>query len=138
LHGVNLGTLLRTCDATGACLAVPRLPWVPAALSRGNTLRRPACVHWTARDVTAWLALQRGRGSTIIGVELTDESIRLADVDAARGRSVIVLGHEQTGIPPEALELLDFAVEIPMIGHGASLNVAAAGSLVVYRLAGLL
>jgi tRNA G18 (ribose-2'-O)-methylase SpoU len=62
----------------------------------------------------------------------------LADVDAARGRSVIVLGHEQTGIPPEALELLDFAVEIPMIGHGASLNVAAAGSLVVYRLAGLL
>jgi tRNA (guanosine-2'-O-)-methyltransferase len=44
LHGANLGTLLRTCDAVGACLAVPRLPWVPEALARGNTLRRPACV----------------------------------------------------------------------------------------------
>jgi tRNA (guanosine-2'-O-)-methyltransferase len=34
LHGVNLGTLLRTCDAVGACMAVPRLPWVPEALAR--------------------------------------------------------------------------------------------------------
>ena len=46
--------------------------------------------------------------------------------------------HEQTGIPPEALDLLDVAVEIPMIGSGKSLNVAVAGSLVLYRLAGFL
>jgi tRNA (guanosine-2'-O-)-methyltransferase len=46
-----------------------------------------------------------------------------------------VLGHEQSGIPPEAIDLLDVAVEIPMIGTGASLNVAVAGSLVLYRLA---
>ena len=49
-----------------------------------------------------------------------------------------MLGHEQTGIPPEAIDLLDAAVEIPMVGSGASLNVAVAGSLVLYRLAGLL
>jgi tRNA G18 (ribose-2'-O)-methylase SpoU len=138
MHGVNLGTLLRTCDAVGACLAVPRLPWVPEALSRGNTLRRRSCVHWTGRDAAAWLTRHHAGGSLIIGVELTDESIRLADVRPARGRSVIVLGHEQTGIPHDALELLDLAVEIPMIGHGTSLNVAVAGSLVAYRVAGLL
>jgi hypothetical protein len=55
MHGANLGTLLRTCDAVGACLAVPRLPWVPEALARGNTLRHRACVHWTGRDVCDWL-----------------------------------------------------------------------------------
>jgi hypothetical protein len=55
MHGVNLGTLLRTCDAVGACLAVPRLPWVPEALARGNTLRRPACVHWTGRDACRFM-----------------------------------------------------------------------------------
>ena len=33
-YGVNLGTLLRTCDAVGACMAVPKLPWVPEALPR--------------------------------------------------------------------------------------------------------
>lgn len=138
LHGANLGTLLRTTDAVGACLAVPRLPWVPEALARGNTLRRPACVHWTGRDVVGWLAGQREHGSQIIGVELTDESIRLADLPMARDRTVLLLGHEQTGIPPEGLELVDVAVEIPMVGTGASLNVAVAGSLVLYRLAGLL
>jgi tRNA (guanosine-2'-O-)-methyltransferase len=81
MHGANLGTLLRTCDAVGACLA---------------------------------------------------------DLPAARERTIAVLGHEQTGIPPEALDLLDVAVEIPMIGSGQSLNVAVAGSLVLYRLAGFL
>lgn len=138
MHGANLGTLLRTCDAVGACLAVPRLPWVPEALARGNTLRRPACVHWTGRDVVSWLAAQRAAGWAVVGVELADEAIRLADLPAARGRTVAVLGHEKSGIPPEAAELLDVAVEIPMIGTGASLNVAVAGSLVLYRLAGFL
>jgi tRNA (guanosine-2'-O-)-methyltransferase len=138
LHGANLGTLLRTCDAVGACLAVPRLPWVPEALARGNTLRRPACVHWTGRDACAWLGEQRTAGTRIVGVELAEEAIRLGDLPAARQRTIAVLGHEQTGIPPEALGLLDVVVEIPMIGSGASLNVAVAGSLVLYRLAGFL
>jgi tRNA (guanosine-2'-O-)-methyltransferase len=138
MHGANLGTLLRTCDAVGACLAVPRLPWVPEALARGNTLRRPARVHWTGRDACRWLEEQRSAGSCVVGVELADEAIRLADLAAARQRTIAVLGHERTGIPGEAVDLLDVAVEIPMIGSGASLNVAVAGSLVLYRLAGFI
>jgi tRNA (guanosine-2'-O-)-methyltransferase len=137
MHGANLGTLLRTCDAVGACLAVPRYPWVPEALDRGNTLRRPVCVHYTGDQIT-WLRAQRAAGSAIVGAELADEAVRLADLPPARRRSVLVLGHEREGIPPDALGLLDVAVEIPMVGHGASLNVAVAGSLVLYRLAGLL
>lgn len=137
LHGVNLGTLARTCDAVGACLTVPRFPWVPEALARGNTLRKPLCVHWTG-DPLGWLHRQRERGARIVGVELADEAIRLADLPAARQPTVMVLGHEQKGIPYEALDLLDECVEIPMMGTGASLNVAVAGSLALYRLAGLL
>jgi tRNA C32,U32 (ribose-2'-O)-methylase TrmJ len=117
-------------------MAVPRLPWVPEALPRGNTLRHPACVHWTGRDACHWLGEQRSAGTRIIGVELTEEAIRLADLPAARQRTIAVLGNEQTGIPAEGLDPVDMAVEIPMIGTGASLNVAVAGSLVLYRLAG--
>jgi len=137
MHGVNLGTLLRTCDAVGACMAVPRLPWVPEALNKGNTLRKGSCVHWVYGDVGRWLRRQPA-ATQIVGVELTDESVRLADLPAARTRTVIVLGNERSGIPPDALEVLDVAVEIPMIGSGDSLNVAVAGSLVLYKLAGLL
>jgi len=122
LHGVNLGTLLRTCDAVGACLAVPRLPWVPQALERGNTLRQPGCVHWVRGDVAGWLHRQRTPSTTIVGVELLEGAVRLADLPPARRRTVLVL---------------DEAVEIPMIGTGQSLNVAVAASLVLYRLAGL-
>jgi tRNA G18 (ribose-2'-O)-methylase SpoU len=138
MHGANLGTLLRTCDAVGACLVVPRLPWVPEAVERGNTLRRQACVHWVKGDPCEWLARQRERGTYILGIELAEEAVRLADLPPARGRTIAVLGHESSGLPPEALDLLDAAVEIPMIGTGHSLNVAVAGSLVLYRLAGLI
>ena len=64
--------------------------------------------------------------------------VRVTAHAARQQGTIAVLGHEQTGIPPEALELLDVAVEIPIIGTGASLNVAVAGSLVLYRLAGLI
>lgn len=135
-YGVNLGTLLRTCDAVGACLAVPRWPWVPEALARGNTLRHRSCVHWVG-DPVRWLTAQRDAGAHVLGVELAESAVRLADLPMARERTVAVLGHEQYGIPPEALDLLHEAVEIPMIGSGASLNVAVAGSLVLYKLAGM-
>ena len=41
-----------------------------------------------------------------------------ADLPAARQRTIAVLGHEQIGIPAEAVDLLDVAVEIPMVGSG--------------------
>jgi tRNA (guanosine-2'-O-)-methyltransferase len=40
-------------------------------------------------------------------------------------------------VPEELVEAADECVEIPMVGQGSSLNVAVAGSLVLYRLAGL-
>jgi tRNA (guanosine-2'-O-)-methyltransferase len=135
-YGVNLGTLLRTCDAVGACLAVPRKPWTSEALAKGNTLRRPSCVHWVNQPLD-WLAAQRETGSAVIGVELIDGAVRLADLSVARRRTVVVLGNESDGIPTSATVLLDCAVEIPMVGSGMSLNVAVAGSLVAYKLAGL-
>lgn len=90
-YDANLGTLLRTCDAIGACLAV----------------------------------------------ELADGATSLARVSPARTSTVLLLGHEHHGVPDEVLADVDECVKIPMVGSGASLNVAVAGSLVAYRLAGL-
>jgi tRNA (guanosine-2'-O-)-methyltransferase len=137
-HGVNLGTLLRSCDATGACLAVPRWPWVEEALRRGDTLPRGArpCVHRVVQPIT-WLEEQARNGADILGVELLDGAVTLGQLAPARQRTIVVLGNEGSGIPLEAIDSLTSAVEIPMIGVGASLNVAVAGTLVLYRLAGL-
>jgi len=117
----------RAPAALGARGAGPRQHPAPAGL---RALDRPGRLPLAA-------AAASGR-ARIVGVELAEDAVRLADLPAARRRTIAVLGHEQTGIPPEAVDLLDVAVEIPMVGSGASLNVAVAGSLVLYRLAGLL
>ena len=137
-YRANLGTLLRTCDAVGACLALPDSAHYRRALEIGNTLPVRSCIHWIRGSKEAWLASQRASGSRVLGVELAEDARSLADLPAARVRTVVCLGHEHLGLPEEAWPLLDDVVEIPMIGSGASLNVAVAGSLVLYKLAGLL
>lgn len=139
LHGVNAGTLLRTCEAVGACLYIPHYPWVPQALSKGYTLSQRADVHWIRPNALGWLKAQHEREDTaVIAAEQADEAVRLADLKPASQRTVMVLGSESSGIPDDALEYLDGAVEIPMIGTGTSLNVTVAASLVLYRLVNLI
>jgi tRNA (guanosine-2'-O-)-methyltransferase len=135
---VNLGTLLRTCDAAGACLAVPGSQHYRQALARGDTLTpaRWPCVHWVTDKLT-WIEDERARGSRIVAVELAADATPLPRLQPATTRTAVLLGHEYHGVPDQVWPLLDEVIEIPMVGHGASLNVAVAGSLVLYRLAGL-
>lgn len=136
-YETNLGTLLRTCDAVGACMAVPDTEHYRRSLARGDTLVRRPHIHWVDRSPPAWIRRQRLQGSVILAVELAEDATPLPRLAVARGRTVVLLGHERHGVPDEVWPLLDQVVEIPMVGRGASLNVAVAGSLVLYRLAGL-
>lgn len=137
-YDANLGTLLRTCDAVGACLAVPRTPHYRQALQIGDTLRgRRPCIHWVTPSKETWITGQRAAGKRIVAVELADGATSLIRLGPAREPTVLLLGHEHHGVPDEVLADVDECIQIPMVGWGASLNVAVAGSLVAYRLAGL-
>lgn len=137
-YEANLGTLLRTCDAIGACLAAPRTRHYRDALQIGDTLRgRRPCIHWVTPSKEAWLDEQRSADKRIVAVELAEGATSLMRLTPAREPTVLLLGHEHNGVPDDVLIHVDECVEIPMIGWGASLNVAVAGSLVAYRLAGL-
>lgn len=136
-YEANLGTLLRTCDAVGACMAVPNTAHYRQALERGDTLKRRGCIHWVSPSREIWIDQQRRDGTRILGVELAEDATPLTRLEPARQRTVVLLGHEHYGLPQEAWPLLDDVIEIPMIGQGSSLNVAVAGSLVLYRLSGL-
>lgn len=137
-YETNLGTLLRTCDAVGACMAVPWTSHYRSALARGNTLPGPACVHPVTPTKDGWLDAQRRRGSRVVAVELADDATPLPRAAARTERTVVLLGHEHHGVPPDVLDAADETIAIPMTGRGVSLNVAVAGSLVLYRLAGLM
>jgi len=138
-YQANLGTLLRTCDAAGACMAVPDTAHYREALAVGDSRRlgRSACIHWLQDGKHRWVADQRTAGWRIVAVELAEGAVPLPRLQPARERTVVLLGHETRGVPEELVAEADACVEIPMVGRGASLNVAVAGSLVVYRLAGL-
>jgi tRNA G18 (ribose-2'-O)-methylase SpoU len=136
-YDVNLGTLLRTCDALGACMAVPDTPHYHRALARGDTLVRCPCIHWVGPTQAAWVRGEQATGTRIVAVELADDAVPLTRLEPTPGRTILLLGHERHGIPPDVLHEADMRVEIPMRGVGHSLNVAVAGSLVAYRLAGL-
>jgi len=118
-------------------MAVPRTPHYRRALARGDTLVRRPHIHWVDTPARRWVQRQREQGSVILAVELADDALPLPRLNAARHRTVVLLGHEHHGIPDDVWSDIDEVVEIPMIGQGASLNVAVAGSLVLYRLAGL-
>jgi tRNA G18 (ribose-2'-O)-methylase SpoU len=137
-YEANLGTLLRTCDAVGACIAVPATDHYRRALARGDTLADWPHVHWLDRSKLAWIQRERARGSVVVAVELAEDAVPLTRLGAASQRTVILLGHEHHGVPEDGWPLIDEVIEIPMVGQGASLNVAVAGSLVLYRLAGLM
>jgi tRNA (guanosine-2'-O-)-methyltransferase len=137
MHGANIGTTVRSCEAVGACMYVPHYPWVPQALHRGYTPVQVPDTHWVRPNAMDWLAKQADSGVRILGLELADEAIRFHDLPMAREKTILVLGHEQTGIPDEALDYIDMCVEIPMIGTGTTLNVACAATMVLYRLTGL-
>ncbi len=133
----NLGTLLRTCDAAGACMAVPKTSHYRRAVDKGDTLPKRPHLHWVRSGREAWVRRQRSVGRRVVAVEVAEDALPLTLLEPARESTVLLLGHERHGLPIEVLELSDDIVQVPMIGRGASLNVAVAGSLVLYRLAGL-
>jgi len=118
---------------------VPHTPHYLEALEIGDTLvgdRRP-CIHWVRGNRADWVVEQQSAGWRIVAVELAEDATPLTLLSPARCRSLVLLGHEHNGVPDEMVAIADERVEIPMIGRGASLNVAVAGSLVLYRRAGL-
>ena len=111
--------------------------WIDAGAT-GNTLgRHQPCVHRVRGDKNAWIARMRDQGWQIVAIELAEDAIALPRLQPARQPTVVLLGHEHNGVPADLVELADQCVEIPMCGVGSSLNVAVAGSLVLYRLAGM-
>jgi tRNA (guanosine-2'-O-)-methyltransferase len=117
-------------------MAVPDTLHYREALKRGDTLPARPCLHWVESKI-GWIERARNRGTQIIGVELDEDSIPLQQAHQVTRHSIVLLGHERAGLPPEVRSYLDHVIEIPMLGVGRSLNVAVAGSLVLYKLAGL-
>lgn len=128
----NLGTLLRTCLASGARGVV---------VTGSADVYDPACVRATmgalealrlVRMTTpALAALVRHSGGRLVAASPhAPQDFRLGSY---RGATVLHVGCERRGLTEEMARECDALVRIPMKGSLDSLNVAVAGSLLLYE-----
>lgn len=120
----NVGTLIRSADAFGACVALSdgcADPLSQKALraSAGAIFRVP---------LVSWHDLPGRRIALDAGGD-----VALADVDLTPPVT-IVLGAEREGLPDDVLASCGAVAAIPMPGDAESLNVAAAGAIALYEL----
>ena len=132
----NAGTLARSALAAGCsgllALAGGADPLGPKAVraAAGTTLRLPSL---RLESAAAALALLARRNIPLVGAEMA------GGVDYRRAPfpepAILVLGPEAGGLPAEVEDALALRVTIPMAPGVESLNVAVAGSLLLFELA---
>jgi TrmH family RNA methyltransferase len=132
----NAGTLVRTAVAAGASGVV---------FARGSvdpfhpkTVRSAAGALFNVpvvRDATLEEAVDASRAGGLVVVGADARTGRAYDVVDLTRRMTLVLGNEAWGLPPEKKHLLDENVGIPMTGRIESLNVAVAGSILLFEAA---
>lgn len=132
----NVGTLIRTAEAVGAaavaCLQGTADPWSPKAVraAAGSSFRIPVLsVRWeeARRQI-------RSAGAAIWAADPGGEPFFRGDV--APAGLALVLGNEARGVSAGVLEAADRRVCVPMAGRAESLNVAAAGAILMDRVIG--
>ncbi len=128
----NFGTLVRTAEALGAIgvIALPGTvdPWNPKSVraAMGSSFRLPiVAAEW--EEVGPWL-VERG----FVTVAAVVGAAPLPSPPPRR--AALVLGNEGAGVGEETLARVDVRAGIPLRGRAESLNVGAAGAILLHEL----
>jgi len=130
----NIGTIIRCADGAGAdgiiitnrrqLLSHPKL----LRASMGSLFSFPV-IDTDVTEAITWLKRQH------FMIVTTETNAALSYRSASyRGRVVVVMGNEHSGISRAWHEAQDMSVVIPMNGHADSLNVGNAAALMVYEM----
>jgi TrmH family RNA methyltransferase len=135
----NLGTLIRTADATGATAVVVIEPSVDlydpqtVRATMGSLFALPVVRLIDATSLSDWVQQVRATGLPLQVVATSAHSQQVHFDADFRLPLVLLLGSERQGLPEEVRQQADVQVRLPMVGRATSLNVAAAGAALVYE-----
>jgi TrmH family RNA methyltransferase len=130
----NLGAILRTCDAVGGAgvilLGSTTDPYDPAAVraSMGAIFSQRL-----ARASFAEFAAWRRRHHVVV-VGTSPAAVLDYQAVAYQPPLVLLMGSEPRGLAREQQALCNVVVNIPMVGHSDSLNLAVATGIVLYEI----
>lgn len=129
----NLGTILRSSDATGAdgviicdrCTDIHNPNVVRASV---GTLFTQPVVETEGEELFQWL-----KSHQIAILAATPSADLLYNQVNLRQPVAIVIGTEQYGLSQKWMDGADFKVKIPMLGRADSLNAAMAATILMYE-----
>ena len=132
----NLGALLRTADGAGVDGVVlterRSAPLSPVAIKASAGASEHVRI---ARVVNLVRALEQMKAANIWSVGLDERGSVDYDEFDFSGNCVLVLGREGAGLHDLVRKTCDHLLKIPMAGGVSSLNVSAAGAVVLYEAA---
>lgn len=130
----NLGTILRTCDCVGAAglilLGDEIDPYDPATVRA--TMGAMFTQSFVRTSLEKFIQWKRRYTIPLVG---TSPSAPV-DYQAVNYQkpTILLMGEERKGLPPDLQNICDLMVNIPMVGESDSLNLGIATGVMLYEL----
>lgn len=139
----NVGAIFRTADAAGIA-KLYLAGYTPTPIDRfgrenpklsKTALGAAVTLPWEAvGDAHELVRSLQAAGVQVVAVEQAAHSVGLFSYTPPTEKAVAyVFGNEVTGVPAEISSACDAVVELPMLGHKESLNVAVTVGIVLYH-----
>lgn len=129
----NLGSILRTADATGVCgIVIPKhravgVTPVVAKTSTGAVEHIPIA---RVTNLSQTLDILKEAGFWIFGTDMNGTPSHKWNTS---GRIALIIGNEGKGISSNIKKQVDEMITIPMVGHVQSLNASVAAAVLMYE-----
>ncbi len=125
----NVGTLVRTAHAAAAqeVVLVGDREWNIEAAKTAQDFTDVTILE----SETAFLDHVSDRGWSLVAVELDDRAVSLFEAEYPEN-PCFLLGAERDGLPRSLIDAAEMVVQIPQWGLVPCLNLAVAGSIVMY------
>ncbi len=130
----NASAVVRTCDAAGIMyLEIISASMEPFPINRAVSTRAEKWLKLNYySSTTQCLSHLKKQGFKIAATHLGTKAVSHTSVDYTQPM-VIVFGNESEGISPEALDLSDYVIKVPMLGMVQSLNLSVSVGIIMYE-----
>ncbi|MCX8089029.1 MAG: tRNA (guanosine(18)-2'-O)-methyltransferase TrmH [Meiothermus ruber] len=142
----NFSAILRSCDAVGVleAHAIPAKHGIPNLEEAEDLSLKGKTFNETSGSAAKWVGLQlhadtasafahlKARGFQVLAAHFSERAVDYRQADYTRP-TCILLGTEKWGVSPEAAELADAHILIPMMGMVQSLNVSVAAAVILFE-----
>ena len=130
----NLGTIMRTADAVGAkgiiLVGETTDPFATETVraTMGSIFAMPVC----RMDEAAFITFAQNWQGLVVGTHL-EGSVDYREPEYAGRSTLLIMGNEQSGMPPNLVETCHKLIRIPQVGRADSLNLAIATGVCLYE-----